>query len=145
MPSGQQLGEANLDKLEAWLATQTMEDLRQLIHRGKLNKREIAKGCGIGRSAIDQNPKITIRLQELETSLREQGVLPPLTPKAILDKAKPKEYDNKASSRIMDSNRLAQMERKVIEQQAEIQLLRQQLERFRDLSEVLGELGVIPR
>lgn len=34
------------------------DDYRQIVHRGKLNRNEVAKGVGCAKSALLQNPKL---------------------------------------------------------------------------------------
>ena len=51
MPNGQEVGKENVAALEAWAATQSDEDFTQIIYQGKLNRSEVAKGAGIGKSS----------------------------------------------------------------------------------------------
>lgn len=145
MANGQQRSEDNLNKFEQWIATQADKDLKQIIHRGQLNRGEVAKGCGFGKSALRQNPKIKIRLEEIETDLRDRNILPTLTPKAIKDKAIPKKYNPKASNHLIEAKKLATLEKEVLELKVENQLLKEKLERYTELSDVISELGVMPR
>ena len=58
MASGQEKARQNLDYFQSWVATQTDEDFKQIVFRGQLNRGEIAKAVGIGKSALRQNPAI---------------------------------------------------------------------------------------
>jgi uncharacterized protein YlxW (UPF0749 family) len=84
-------------------------------------------------------------LKKLEELLRERGVLPQLTEKAKVQASQPKEYDNKAARRILDTKRTSQLEQENIELKARVKELEAQLERFGELSEVLSEMGMVPR
>lgn len=145
MANGRQRAEQNIAAFEAWVATQSDEDFAQIIFQGKLNRMEVAKGVGFGKSSLNQNPALRKRLKELEEHLRERGVLPPLTEKAKVQANQPKEYDNKAARRILDTKRTSQLEQENIELKARVQELEAQLERFGELSEVLSEMGMMPR
>jgi vacuolar-type H+-ATPase subunit I/STV1 len=145
MANGRQLAEQNIAAFEAWVATQSDEDFAQIIFQGNLNRMEVAKGVGCGKSALSQNPELRKRLKKLEELLRERGVLPQLTEKAKVQASQPKEYDNKAARRILDTKRTSQLEQENIELKARVKELEAQLERFGELSEVLSEMGMVPR
>ncbi|MGB0784313.1 MAG: VPA1267 family protein [Marinomonas sp.] len=92
MANGQQRAQQNLEAFEAWQATQTDDDFRQIAFKGKLNRIEVAKGVGCGKSALNQNPALRKALKALEDGLRDKGVLPPLIEAAKKDADKPKQY-----------------------------------------------------
>lgn len=145
MASGQQKAEENVAAFHAWVATQSDDDFRQMIHRGQLNRGDIAKGVGCGKSALRQNPVLKRALEQLETKLRKQGVLPPLTESAKQNVDKPKEYDNTANRKLLESKRLSALEAENIELKAKVAELEERLERFGELSETLSEMGFMPR
>ncbi|MBF4355024.1 VPA1267 family protein, partial [Vibrio anguillarum] len=70
MASGQQKAQQNLEAFEAWKATQTDDDFKQILFRGQLNRIEVAKGIGCGKSALNQNPALKKALKALEGDLR---------------------------------------------------------------------------
>jgi hypothetical protein len=127
--------EQNLEAFIQWTATMDDDGYKQIIHRGKLSRGEIATGCDFGRSALNQNPKIKTALAELETNLQERGVLPNLTVKAKAEQAEPKQHDRTTRKAATDAKRIAQLEQEVLE-------LKARLKRYGDLSEVLLEMGV---
>ena len=145
MANGQQRAEANVAAFDAWAATQSDDDFKQIIHRGQLNRGEIAKAVGCGKSALRQNPALKAALDSLETGLREREVLPPLTPKAESEKCKTQEYDAVKGRHLMDSKRLSELEAENIELKAKVSELERKLSRFSELSEVLSEQGFMPR
>lgn len=142
MASGQQKARENLDSFCAWIATQSSEDFKQIVHRGQLNRGEIAKAIGIGKSALRQNPAIKERLEALENDLRRRDVLPPLTINASAEKHNPKRYDQIENRRAVESRRLSKLEQENIELKAKVEELKAKLERFGEMSEVLSEFGV---
>ena len=135
MANGQQKAQQNIDAFIRWSATMTDDDYRQIVHRGKLNRIEVAKGVGCAKSALLQNPKLRALFEELENELRKRGVLPELTEAAKSARSEPKQYDKTSSKRLQDANRIAELEQEVLR-------LKMQLERFQELSEVIHELGL---
>ncbi|TWD36684.1 hypothetical protein FB440_110181 [Vibrio crassostreae] len=145
MASGQQKAQQNLEAFEVWKATQTDHDFKQIVFRGQLNRIEVAKGIGCGKSALNQNPALKKALKVLEGELRERGVLPPLTDAAKKNADKPKLYDNTANRKLLDSKRVSSLEAENIELKAKVKELEKRLERFGELSETLSEMGLMPR
>jgi hypothetical protein len=143
--NGQQKAQQNLESFMVWQATQTEDDFKQIIHRGQLNRGEIAKAVGCGKSALIQNPALKDALISLENSLRDRGVLPPLTETAKKETDKPRQYDNTANRRLLDAKRLSALEAENIELKAKVKALESKLERFGELSETLSEMGFMPR
>ncbi|MEZ8306775.1 VPA1267 family protein [Vibrio splendidus] len=145
MASGQQKAQQNLEAFEVWKATQTDDELKQIVFRGQLNRIEVAKGIGCGKSALNQNPTLKKALKALEDELRGKGVLPPLTDAAKKNEGKPQAYDNTANRKLLDSKRVSSLEAENIELKAKVKELEKRLERFGELSETLSEMGLMPR
>ncbi|MEZ9005753.1 VPA1267 family protein [Vibrio splendidus] len=145
MASGQQKAQQNLEAFEVWKATQMDDDFKQIVFRGQLNRIEVAKGIGCGKSALNQNPALKKALKALEDELRGKGVLPPLTDAAKKNEAKPQAYDNTANRKLLDSKRVSSLEAENIELKAKVKELEKRLERFGELSETLSEMGLMPR
>lgn len=145
MASGQQKAQQNLEAFEVWKETLTDDDFRQIIFRGQLNRNEVAKGIGCGKSALNQNPALKNSLKDLEDKLRNRGVLPPLTGTAKRSTDKPKVYDNTTNHKLLDSKHVSVLEAENIELQAKVKELEKRLERFGELSETLSEMGLMPR
>ncbi|MCR9363981.1 VPA1267 family protein [Vibrio antiquarius] len=145
MASGQQKAQQNLEAFEVWKATQTDDEFKQIVFRGQLNRIEVAKGIGCGKSALNQNPALKKALKALEDELRGKGVLPPLTDAAKKNKGKPEAYDNTANRKLHDSKRVSSLEAENIELKAKVKELEKRLERFGELSETLSEMGLMPR
>lgn len=145
MASGQQKAQQNVNSFLIWKATQSDDDFRQIIFRGSLNRGEIAKAIGCGKSALTQNPILKDELESLEKILRDKSVLPPFIDKANADLGKPKLYNNNANRNALDSKRLSSLEAENIELKAKIKELESRLERFGELSETLTEMGFMPR
>ncbi|GAC35348.1 VPA1267 family protein [Paraglaciecola polaris] len=145
MASGQQKAQQNLDAFQSWVATQQDDDFKQIVFRGQLNRIEVAKAVGCGKSALNQNPDIRKDLKKLEDNLRDRGVLPPLTDTAKKDADKPKQYDNTANRKALNSTRSSSLEAENIELKSKIKELEGKLKRFGELSETLSEMGFMPR
>ncbi len=145
MANGQQRAQQNLEAFEVWQATQTEDDFKQIVFKGKLNRIEVAKGVGCGKSALSQNPALRKALKALEDKLREKGVLPSLTESAKKETDRPKQYDNTANRKLLDSKRVSALEAENIELKAKVKELEVKLERFGELNETLSEMGFMPR
>jgi len=145
MASGQQKARQNLEAFKVWVATQTDDDFKQIIYRGQLNRIEVAKGVGCGKSALNQNPDLKGALKTLEDELRDRSVLPPLTNSAKKNADQPKAYDNTVNRKLLDSKRVSSLETENIELKAKVKELKKRLERFGELSETLSEMGLMPR
>lgn len=143
--NGQRRAQQNFEAFEVWQATQSHEDFKQITFRGQLNRIEVAKGVGCGKSALNQNPALKEALKKLEDKLRDDGVLPALTVTAKQNTDKPKLYDNTANKKQLDSKRVSALETENIELKAKVNELERKLERFGDLSETLSEMGFMPR
>jgi len=70
-----------LEKFRAWAASMSDDDFLNIVYAptGGLNKQEIKKLLGLSYQAIKKNAGVVSALKELESELRESGVLPPLT------------------------------------------------------------------
>lgn len=145
MANGRQKAQENLEAFEVWKATQTDDNFKQIVFRGQLNRIEVAKGIGCGKSALSQNPALKKALKTLEDELRERDVLPPLTETAKKNEGKPQAYDNTANRKALDSKRVSLLEAENIELKAKVDALEKRLERFGELSETLSEMGLMPR
>jgi len=135
MANGQQKAQQNVEAFIRWSSTMADDDYRQIVHRGKLNRGEIAKGVGCAKSALLQNPKLRGLLDRLEVELRDREVLPKLTKSAVKLAKSPQRYDQTATKRQQDAKRITELELEVLR-------LKMQLERFKELSEVILELGL---
>lgn len=143
--NGQQKAQKNIDNFIAWVATQSDDDYKQITFRGQLNRGDIAKAIGIGKSALRQNPEIKKLLENLENELRSRDILPPLTQEAEQQNSNTKRYDAEAAQRVRNDQRAARLEQENIELKARIGELEQRLARFGELSETLSEMGMMPR
>lgn len=144
MASGKQLAEQNYQIFSTWVANKSIDEFKQLVSRGVLSRKEIAKECGFAKSALDQNPRIKTALSTLEEKLRSQGVLPALvSPSSSEDRSKLRTPGNQKL--LADAERLKRLEHQVASLQAENSELKRQLEKYVVLSEVLADTGRLPR
>lgn len=146
MANGQQVAEQNHAAFMAWVSGKSDGDFREYVHRGKLKRSEIATECGFGKSALTQNPAIRSALENLETELRESGVLPPLSMSLPTgQKAEPAMRDPSAKQRQRDGLRLNSLEQENAALRAELQAAKQMLDRNTLMNEFLEETGRMPR
>ncbi|GGE69672.1 hypothetical protein GCM10011533_22510 [Streptosporangium jomthongense] len=143
--NGKQKAQQNIEAFHAWTATQSDEDYKQIIFRGQLNRGEIAKATGVGKSALRQNPEIKRLLESLENELRAREILPPLTPASEHQEGELQLYDAEVSRRARNDQRAARLEQENIELKARVNELESRLARFGELSEALTEMGMMPR
>ncbi|NMP15863.1 hypothetical protein HII16_05885 [Thalassotalea sp. Y01] len=143
--NGQQAAQQNLDKFRVWVATQSDDDFKQIARDGKLNRSELSKATGCGKSALTQNPNLKRELKALEDDLRKRNILPQLTDSGKETDIKSKEYDSSDNLSRLNSKRLALLEAENIELKSVIKGLKNQLERYGELTETISEMGFIPR
>lgn len=85
-------GKENLAKFESWVVERTDEgDFLDYIRAGKLNRSEVAKELGFGRSVFAQNPAV----KELALKLdNDWGQLKPHVPKTAEELSQARERAN---------------------------------------------------
>ena len=142
--SGQQKADQNHTTFLSWVASKTDADYREMVVRGQLNRKEIARECGFAKSVLLQNPRVRDSLKSLEADLREQGILPPL---AVIEGAAPVVATTESNNpRVAaDKARLKRLEVENAALRAELMELRGQLERYRVMDNVLSSTGRLPR
>ena len=62
MANGQQRAQQNLDAFLQWQATQSNDDFKQITLKGQLNRTEIAKAVGCGKSALTAFFKLVVTI-----------------------------------------------------------------------------------
>lgn len=145
MANGQQVAEQNLASFLAWVTSKRDNEFREYVHRGKLNRSEIAAECGFGKSALLQNPSIRRSLEALEERLRAARVLPPLVVSPQLTHEDPPIRDRDARQRRQDSQRLNSLEQDNAALRAELAHAKAMLERYKLLASFMEETGRLPR
>ncbi|MEI6895813.1 MAG: VPA1267 family protein [Colwellia sp.] len=133
------------NKFMSWSATQDDVCFSQIVFRGKLNRKEIALGADIGKSALTQNDLIIPALEALENGLRKRGVLPKKTKELIKKEKQPQEFDQSASGNALNKRRLSKLEQENTELQAKVRELELKLAKYSELGDVINELGMMPR
>lgn len=139
--SGQQKADQNLATFLSWVASKNDADFREMVLRGQLNRKEIARECNFAKSVLLQNPRVKESLRSLEAQLRERDILPPVadpaTPAPVTDAPNPRAAADKA--------RLKRLEAENAALRAEVMELRGQLQRYRLMDDVLSTTGRLPR
>ena len=102
MANGQQIANENLVKFEKWIAQRKAHgDKLEYIRNGKLNRTEVAKELGFGRSVFAQNPAV----RELALKLDDQwGKLKPAIPKSVRELTEARELANNKVKRTESAN-----------------------------------------
>lgn len=144
MANGQEKARQNLAAFQQWVATQADEDFKQIVFRGQLNRSEVAKAIGFGKSALRQNPAIKQALKTLEDELRDRDILPSTAEQAQAQKSAPKAYAPSVNKSNMESKQLASLEHENAELRVRVAVLEAKLKRYGELSEVLTEYGIAP-
>ncbi|EHY1014418.1 hypothetical protein K6P01_000499 [Vibrio parahaemolyticus] len=142
MANGKQLAQENLAKFEAWKATKSDCDYKNIVFRGKLNRGELSKQTGIGKSAFRQNPALADSLEQLEMYLRDIGILP--------KEAKSPSYypsfskqDTSTQMRDTNINKVRVLEAENNKLRAQVLELKAKLSRYSELEEVISSMGNI--
>ncbi len=142
--SGQQKADQNLATFLSWAASKTDTDYREMVLRGQLNRKEIARECGFAKSMLLQNPRVKDALRTLEAQLRERDILPPVaepaSPAPTSDAPNPRAAADKARLK-----RLKRLEAENAALRAEVMELRGRLDRYRLMDDVLSSTGRLPR
>lgn len=143
--SGQQKAELNVTTFLSWAASKTAADFREMVVRGQLNRMEIAKEAGFAKSVLTQNPRVRQCLQELESRLRAEGVLPPMVDRAGTETPRVVNIDETNPRVAADKARLKRLESENAALKAELMGLRSQLKRYATMDSVLTSIGRLPR
>lgn len=146
MANGRQKAEEGLLRFKSWVASRSVEDYQKLILRGKLSRLAMAKECGFARSVFSQNPRVLLELTQLETRLREAGVLPPAD--SPTSEAAPSMSAKSAPTAPVTpeaQGRLSRLERENALLRAENATLKATLSKHTLLSEALSLSGRLPR
>jgi hypothetical protein len=144
MASGRQVAEENVAKFMAWAASKTDDEFRSLAARGALSRSDIAAECGFARSALAQNPRIRAALLDLESKLRERGVLPKAAAESSEGCAEAPTPFALGSSAFRDAERLRRLEQENAALRAELAEVKKALSRYAVIQEVLAETGRLP-
>lgn len=145
MASGRQVGEENFQTFLLWMASKTDADYRDMTLRGMLARTEIAKECGFSKSALDQNPRIKAALRQLESDLRERGILPTRASEGATAAQALRSSAPSPIRAARDAERLKRLEQENASLRAENGELKKMIERFKVIQEALHLTGRMPR
>jgi hypothetical protein len=135
----------NFEAFAAWADSKSDDDYRAIAYRGSLSRKEIAKECGFAKSALDQNPRVKTALQQLENSLRERKVLPPLASDDPDATVVPPVRAPSGLHASLDAERLRRLEDENALLKNENAELKRMLQHFKELREALSLSGRLPR
>ncbi|MDP3619980.1 MAG: VPA1267 family protein [Ramlibacter sp.] len=144
--NGQEQAEQNYHAWRQWLESKDDRDFRALAAGGKLKRSEIIRECGFNRSALRQNPRIKAGLAELESDLRERGILAAV---ALESSESDQELEplrqRQQTTGALTNARLQDLERRVQTLDEENKELRGRLARFENWERHLLSTGRMPR
>ena len=108
--------------------------------KGKLYQTEVANGCGFSKSVLGSNPRVKAMLEELESKLRERGILPELISKSEEEDSEPLKTDKESLISSMDQSRVTELEKCCTELKAENNVIKVKLGRFSEIIDVYADL-----
>jgi hypothetical protein len=139
--NGQDKADQSYEAFRKWASSKTDADFREIVRGAQLNRGEICRECGFGRSALTQNPRIKEALFHLEDDLRERGVLP-------WQQAPVAEAPMRAKGQMVaasDTERLRKLEAEVAGLKAALDEARGRLTRYEAIEGVLAQSGRLVR
>lgn len=138
--NGQERAEQNFLAFQTWATSKADADFREMVTQGRLNRGEICRECGFGRSALVQNPRIKEALHALEEQLRARGILPVQTLSAVAPLRAKGQLEAAT-----EAERLRKLEAENAGLRAELSELRRRLKRFEAMESLLAETGRFAR
>jgi len=134
-------GDNSVKLFETWRNSMSDQDYVDIIFRGNLNRKNIAEQCGFAKSVLGSNKTIKNDLKELEDSLRERLVLPPLTAKGEKEELAPKALQRESLKAAREQSRVPDLEQRIIELEVENKALKANKGRLSEFAEVYEELS----
>jgi uncharacterized protein involved in exopolysaccharide biosynthesis len=147
MKSGQQIAQDNIIKFHDWVTERrAVDDWKDYLRSGKLNRSEIAAECGFALSVLRQNPAVKKALHDLEEDLMARGTIPSLKAAHGASNESKDASARATDKRVMATLARAEARVKVLEEQnavlkAEVRDLREKQRRFEQLGDHLGMTG----
>lgn len=146
----------SLAKFMSWRETQSAADVAEMSRGAKLNRTEVSKRVGIAKSTLNDNKLVKKALLDWEEELRGKKQLAALrkNPKGSLSQGHASNskveveyipYDQSLKQLKRLGCEVENLKKKCLDKDAEISRLRQRLERYEELSEVLSGTGILPR
>lgn len=132
-------GTDNIKAFTDWMKNKADSEYRKFEYRGRLNRSEIAKEAGIGYSAFKQNPKLKEMIATLENKLISGGVFSGSDTIIAEDEGMEKSCEHELPSNYLNIIEENQRLKGLVESQ------KMELMRYKELSEVMTELGMILR
>ncbi|MBJ2135536.1 hypothetical protein JEU11_03640 [Paraglaciecola chathamensis] len=140
----------NVNKFRTWKATMDNQSIFEYLYAGNLNKSSIAKACGFSSEAFklkNGNRQLIEEFNAYQNILRKDRVLPELTErgKKVASGKDSVLYDQNKKKDFKSTKRASELEIENTKLLAENARLKIELSQYKDLSETLSELGVIPK
>lgn len=131
-------GEVNLRIFLAWI--ESVIDFKPYIHQGALSISRIARETGLNRDVFYTNPEIRdVHFPKLVARLDEQGVF-----KQRIANRRQDISPQRGDGNLVDNMRIKQLQEEYEAVKAENLELRAQLERYKNMDEILTITGRLP-
>ncbi len=131
-------GEANLRIFLAWI--EGVNDFKPYIHQGALSISRIAREAGLNRDVFYTNPEIRdVHFPQLVARLEEQGVFKQRIANPLQDMSA-----QRGDGNLVDGMRIKQLQEECEAVKAQNLELRAQLERYKNMDEILTLTGRLP-
>jgi hypothetical protein len=147
-PGGRQGGAENVKAFQAWTNERDRAgDWEDYVHRGQLNRSEIAKECCFALSSFRSNAGLRRELEEAEEKLARSGIFAQSkSSHGTTGCSANSNATQVVNQRVMIAKNQADQRIKTLEEQnatlrAEVYELREQLKRFKHLDEHLCRTG----
>lgn len=143
-------GEEFVNTFLVWAQTQSKSDIEAITYGGRLNRTDLQAAIGCSGNALKPktgNKQLLQEIERFENKLREVNWLPPLSDKgkAKQESHTPKRYDSSENEVVKLKARNAELERDLMEAKAEIAGLKKANKKFKEMSQYIAEMGVMPR
>ena len=140
-----EIGNQNFEKFESWYAErEQLGDLKQYLNNGKLNKSEIAKELGFGRSVWSQNAQVKDLASAINAKLAKK--LSIVANKQTNEANHAREKANqKVAKTQADNSKLLQKIAMLEEENRQLKLQLNKLEDFKTAREAFIEAGAALR
>ena len=128
-----------------WFKSKDLEELKQYVRRGALNRSEIAKELGFARSVWGSNKRLAKALRGADKRLKiGLGISVDVSDSDNSEKVEPKR-DRSAAKNREQSQRIRQLETKVADLTEKLRVANEKLEKFEAYEEYIFQTGRAPR
>lgn len=141
----QEIGNQNFKLFSEWHAQRAIDgDLNDYVRNGKLNKSEIAKELGFGRSVFSQNPQVKELAAGIDANLARKHEKAVTKETKELTEAREK-ADNRVARTEASNSKLLEKIAQLEEENRQLKLQLSNIEEFKTAREAFIEAGAVLR